>query len=428
MTFLKGSSRYFLILSISLIVCLVLLINVSYKIVETQGELFSVNALLCPVIAALYLLVLKTCSISEQRQVLNLCLMALYGFPIGVFFLINLPIATEYMHNSPAYHIVFEAIPKKFFATTLSFFLSLYFPHWCYRVRESVAPLTTLQAQWLAIGGGLGFFVIDFWLLFKDLSIPHVQPTFLFSLAIITGFLTVIGVFDSAYNWCFGISSNQAKEKGQKNGPILYYQCMVCIAVVVMLICLVCEYRLVAFSNGWTLVASGMFFPIVLMISTLIGELYGYQANMRFTMALICTQLLFDGLLMGLVALPSPAYFNINPFYNYIMPRRLPAASLALLVTFVTNSFLLEYLKRIGLAEQRITRIVIANVCATSILCLVNYSLLFGGIYAYEEVIHLSLNAWVAKTALMLVGLPLTLLFFNAFEKKNGATDITFMN
>jgi uncharacterized PurR-regulated membrane protein YhhQ (DUF165 family) len=193
---------------------------------------------------------------------------------------------------------------------------------------------------------------------------------------------------------------------------------MICIGVVFMLICLVCEYRLVAFGEGWAIGASSLLFPIVVIISTLIGELYGYKTNLQFAMVLIVTQLLFEGLLMALVSLPSPAFFNINSFYIFIMPRRLSATTLALFATFVTNACLLEYLKRSPLAMQRSTRMVIANICATSVLCMVNYSLLFGGVYAYEQVVYLALNAWVWKIATVLISLPCIIALYHVMAKR----------
>lgn len=118
----------FLFLSVGLITSLILLINVSFKIVLIEGLMFSVTCLICPLIAGLYLSVLRNCTIKEQRHLLNISLLTLYVFCIGVYILINLP-AAEYMHNNPVYQIIFEDIPKKFFATTIAFALSFYLPH-----------------------------------------------------------------------------------------------------------------------------------------------------------------------------------------------------------------------------------------------------------------------------------------------------------
>lgn len=403
-------SRYFLILTLSMITCLLLLINTSFKIVEWHGYLFSTNSLLCPIIAGLYLLALKKCTFYEQKHILNCSLMALYAFSIGVYLLVNLPPA-DYMHNNPAYPIVFEDIPRKFFAAAIAFFLSIYFPHWLYglKTRTAFTPLKTLL---LALFGGILFFSINFYLLFMNLTIVAHLHLWITSSIICLAILSLIG--GSMYS--LQIAHNEVIPEKNSHFPI--YQYMICIAVVVMLICLVCEYRLVAFTEDWPIAASGLLFPIVVMISTLIGELYGCRANLHLTFVLIVTQLLFDLLLMSLVILPSPAFFNINSFYIFILPRKLPAASLALLVTFVSNSLLLEYLRRSPLAMQRSTRVVIANICATSLLCMVNYGLLFGGMYDYEQVLYLTLNAWVWKIAMVLISLPVVLEIYNRINEK----------
>jgi uncharacterized PurR-regulated membrane protein YhhQ (DUF165 family) len=167
------------------------------------------------------------------------------------------------------------------------------------------------------------------------------------------------------------------------------------------------------------LAASCIFFPITLIISTIIGELWGYRANLKLTLVLIGAQFFFDALLMGLVALPSPAFFNLNPFYNYIMPRRLPAASLSLFVCFISNAMLLHYLKRLKWKLPNILRILIANICANSLLCLVDYSLLFGGIYPSEQVINLAMNVWQYKLVMTLISLPFILWFCKYLKKNN---------
>lgn len=104
-------SRCFLFLTLSVITSLILLINVSFKIIAIQGLMFSVIGLIGPLVTGLYLLALRNCTIKEQRHLLNISLITLYVFCIGVYVLINLPPA-EYMHNNSVYQIIFEDLPK----------------------------------------------------------------------------------------------------------------------------------------------------------------------------------------------------------------------------------------------------------------------------------------------------------------------------
>lgn len=404
----------FLIIALSMITCLILLINVSFKIISYHGLVFSVSSLLCPVITGFYLLALRHCHFKEQRHLLNISLMTLYLFCIGVYVLVNLP-AAEYMHDNPVYQIVFEDIPKKFFATTIAFALSFYLPHLLFCTQSYSVLNSAKQTVLLALFGGVSFFCMDFFLLFSGPSVHSFRQILIDSSMIAILLLLLIGV--GYLSFLLREQHTKYTEPSKVTMPFPLYYYLICFAVTVMLICLACEYRILSFSKGSILTASALFFPITLLISTLVGEFWGYKANLKLALVLIATQIAFDGLLMVLVAMPSPPFFNLNPFYNYIMPRRLPAASLAIMVTFFSNAMLLHYLKESAWAVNRPWRIFIANATANSLLCLVNYALLFGGIYPYEQIMSLVFNVWQYKLCITVVSLPLVLWFCAALEK-----------
>lgn len=412
-------STRFLFLAVSMVTCLILLINVSFKIILLKGLMFAVSSLLCPLIAGLYLLILRNCTFKEQRHVLNISLMTLYMFCIGIFVLVNLP-AAEYMHDNPVYQIIFEDIPKKFFATTISFALSFYLPHLLFCTKSNNILASPKQCVLLALLGGLSFFCMDFFLLFSGPHTHSFKQIFIDSLMISSLLLLIIGV--SYLSFLLGDKQNKNKKLINSQEEVVFplYHYLVCFAVSVMLICIACEYRIVVFSRDSILAASCVFFPITVIISSIIGELWGYRANLKLTLILIGAQFIFDALLMGLVAFPSPPFFNLNPFYNYIIPRRLPAASLSLLVCFISNTMLLHYLKHSKLGLHRSIRVVIATICANSLLCLVDYSMLFGGIYPYEQIINLAVNVWQYKLVMALISLPFILWFCKYFEKNNS--------
>jgi hypothetical protein len=409
----QSSSSIFL--SVSIITFLILLINVSFKIILWQGLMFTVSSLVCPLIAGLYLLTLRNCSYKEQRHLLNSSLMALYLFCIGIFILVNLP-ASEYMHDNPVYQIIFEDIPKKFFATTISFALSFYVPHWLFCKETGGVLISPKQYVLLAVVGGLAFFCSDFYFLFSGPHAHSFQQIFIDSFMIASLLSLIIGVVYLS----FLLDSKQSKKtecsvhKTKLVFPLYHY--LLCLAVVVMLLCIACEYRIIAFGKDNILTASCIFFPMTIIISTLICELWGYHAHLKLIAVLIGAQLIFDAFLMGVVALPSPHFFNLNSFYSYIVPRRLLAASLTLLVTFLTNSLLLYYFQQWQL--QRSVRIIIANMCASSLLCFVDYSLLFGGIYSYEQVVNLALHVWRYKLITTLLFLPVILWLCKLLEKE----------
>lgn len=403
-----------MVIAVSMISCLLLLINLSFKIVAVSGLVFTASSLLCPLITWFYLLALRQCSLAEQRHILNLSLMGVYIFSIGVYLLVNLP-AAEYMHNNPVYQIVFEDIPKKFFATVFAFGVSFYLPHILFSRKRDSFFSSTKNAVLLAVFGGMSFFAVDFYFLFSVPRIQNFQLIFFDSFLICATLLLIIGVSYLAWSVSYG-KDMKKKEKVAQKLPIFYY--LVCIAVAILLICLACEYRLVTLNGQWTLTANGLLFPIALMSGTLIGELYGYRASILLTVILILAQLFFDALLMLAVALPSPDFFNLNPFYSIILPRRIPAATVALLIIFLSNGFLLDRLRRLPWLTSRAARMFIANFCARTLLVLVSYSLLFTGVYSYEQMLTLAFNAWVYKNIFELLILPLLVWVCHALEKR----------
>lgn len=397
-----------------MISCLVLLINLSFKIVAVSGLVFTASSLLCPLITCFYLLALRRCSLKEQRHILNLSLMAVYLFSIGVYLLVNLP-AAEYMHNNPVYQIVFEDIPKKFFATAFAFGVSFYLPHLLCSRKPDLFLSSAKKSVLFAVFAGLSFFSIDFYFLFSLPSLQDFQLIFMDSLLICATILLLVGVTYLAWAVGYGREGKKEASNGQK-APVFYY--LVCVAVTTLLICLACEYRLVTLNGQWTLTANGLLFPIALMSATLISELYGCRAAIALTMVLLAAQLFFDALLMLAVALPSPEFFNLNPFYTFILPRRIPAATAILLIIFLSNAFLLERLRRLSWLSSRALRMFIANFCVGTLLVLVSYSLLFTGVYSYEQMLTLAFNAWIFKNILALLTLPLLVWICRVLAKR----------
>ncbi|RUR13139.1 VUT family protein [Legionella sp. km772] len=406
----------FLFLSVSAITFLILLVNVSFKIILWHGLVFTVSSIVCPLIAGLYLLALRFCSIKEQRHLLNSSLMGLYLFCIGVFILVNLP-ASEYMHDNPVYQIIFDNMPKKFFATTISFVLSFYLPHHLFCKEAGAVINSPKRCVLLALIGGLSFFSFDFYFLFAGPHAHNFQQIFIDSfmvsllLSLIIGVVYLSFVLDSKHD-----KKMQPASLGRRVAFPLY-QYLIFFAVIVMLMCLACEYRIITFGKDNILTASCIFFPITMIVSTVLCELWGYRAHLKLIVALIGSQLLFDSFLLAVAGFPSPSFLNLNPFYNYIIPRRLPAASLSLLVTFLANSLVLHYLQGSKWQIPRWIRIVLANLCASSLLCFVDYSLLFWGVYPAEQVINLALHVWNYKLITTVLFLPVILWLCKLLEK-----------
>ncbi|STX30215.1 Uncharacterized ACR, YhhQ family COG1738 [Legionella beliardensis] len=408
--------RSYMPLTVAMVICLILLINVSFKIIVIQGLYFTANSILCSFVAGLYLLVLKNCNLQQQRQVLNQSLLALYLFSIGIYLLLNLP-STENMRNTIAYQIVCEEIPRKFFSSTTAFGLSFYLPHFFFSSRYPKIFNSPHKCMLLALLGGFSFFSIDFLLLFADPYTKNFGLIYMDSLLIDSSILLLIGISYLIY-----LLPRQNKEIKFKKKPDYFfnpqYHYLTGFSVIILLICLACEYRLVSFSEHWIIVASGIFFPFTMLVSNLVGELFGYKANLRLTGVMVLAELTFNLLLISTILLPSPDFFNLNPFYSFIMPRHIPAATLAILVAFSSNAFLLEKFKNSMYGTNRAVRIFAANVLANTLLCIINYTILFTGIYPYEEIFNLCLGGWIYKFIITVISLPLVLRLYNNLHKK----------
>ena len=280
----------FLFLTVSVIICLTLLINVAFKIIALHGMIFSVDSLICPLTAGLYLVALRRCTFKEQRHLLNISLMTLYTFCIGVYISINLP-AAEYMHDNPVYQIIFDDIPKKFFAVTIAFALSFYLPHLLLCPKNSALLASPRHCMLLALLGGLSFFTMNFFLSFVGTHVHDFCLILIDSLIIASLLLLIVGILYLAIFLKYQKPS--CPQRTYEPFPLCYY--LICFAIVIMLICLACEYRIVAFiGHNRILAVSALFFPIILIISTVVGELWGYRVNLKFGLIISATQFIFD--------------------------------------------------------------------------------------------------------------------------------------
>ncbi|MFC3908373.1 VUT family protein [Legionella dresdenensis] len=396
--------RTYLPLTIMLVSCLIVLINVSFKIIALQNLLFTANSLISPLITGCYLLILSFCNEQEQQQALNQSLLALYLFSIGIYLLVDLPGADSGLDNI-VYQIVFEAIPRKFFSATAAFITCFYIPYFLSRYYYKALLSHPKKRMLLALAGGLSFFTIDFLLLFADPQAEQFSHMLVDSVLVTLALHLVVGIL---YLLSLLMQAPHVEYQPSRNQPPLFYSLTI-LAVISLLICLSCEYRLIEFGNGWLMTSSALLFPIVIMISSVVSEIYDIKANCILIAALIIAELVFEFLLMAIILLPSPDFFDLNPFYSLVMPRRVLASTAAIIITLVANTVILRNLKASSYGASRAFRVIIANMVANSLLCLVNYSLLFAGFYPYEQIMGLVLNSWVYKLITSIICLPIVL-------------------
>lgn len=421
---LQPSLPYSLPLTVALITNLTLIICLSFKLIALGEVVFSANSILCAFFSALFLMVVRNCNKNEQQQVLNHSLITLYLVSIGLYLLVNLP-ALENVRNYIAYQIVFEEIPRKFFSVTTAFIISFYLPY-TYYVFYKNKTLSTSKQQCIAIiiSNSL-FFSINFFLLFCDPLIKNCLSLFLTS-----GVVSLLSlVFLLLVSWILFSSKASRILSGlnwrhRKIAMICSsdYSLLVIIALNILLISLACEYRVISLFDVLIIPASSILMPFAILTNHLVVEVYGAKASYRLLTILIISELAFDLILMLAVALPSPKFMNFNDFYWSIIPRRIPATSLGLIIAFYTNTFLIEKLKMKSLEKYTIFRFCLANVVANTLLTLVNCFILFTGIYSHNRVITLVLSSWLYKIVVSFLCYPLLRLFQHRLERANRLT------
>ncbi len=306
-------------------------------------------------------------------------------------------------------------MPKKFFAATISFVIGFYLPHHLFCREEGAIIAFPKRCVLLAFLGGLIFFFFHFYFLFSGPHSHSVQQIFIDSFMVALLLSLIIGLISLFFLLDGKVDKKQLISPSSRRVAFPLYHYLIFFAVIVMLMCLACEYRVITFGKGNILTASCIFFPMTMIISTLLVELWGYRAHIKLIVALIGSQLLFDGFLMGVALFPSPNL--LNSFYNYIIPKRLPASSLSLLVTFWANAWILNYLQKDKWNVPRWLRIVIANGVASSFLCFIDYGLFYWEVYPSEQVINLAQHVLNYKLITTTLFLPVTLWLCRLLEK-----------
>jgi uncharacterized PurR-regulated membrane protein YhhQ (DUF165 family) len=400
---ISKQSRNFLAIAVCMLISLLLLINLSFKIIVVSELMFSASSLLCPLLTWFYLRALKDCTINEQRHVLNIALLALYVFSIGVFITMHLPVG-EYMRDNPAYKIVFEELPRKFFATTFAFGLCFYLPHLIIFPRKNTGIISNNKAVLLALLSGLSFFLVNFYFLFTEPDLQYFNRILLDSFLICFSLLLLAKVLFLAFVLK---RPGQSKMVSEKSSGFPLFEYLVAFTLIIFLICIACEYRLVMLFNRWLITANSLIFPLALMSSTIISEIFGFRAVLKLVVVLLLGELFFELCLMIAIALPSPDFFNLNPFYTSILPRRIPAGLLSAAVVFLANAWFLARLRKLRTFKNRALRIFFANFLTRIVLCCVSYFSMLAGVLNLDLMMTLAFNAWLYKNLFGLISLPL---------------------
>ncbi|QBS12428.1 VUT family protein [Legionella geestiana] len=391
---------------LGLITILSLLLVTSFKCVQVHGAIFTASSLLTPVLTWLYWRVLVSFTPETQRHVLNVSLMGLYLFSIGLYVVLNLP-AAEALRDPLAHQIVFEDVPRQFFATTVAFGLGCYLPGlFLTRLQalEGVRPEVKLLS---ALIGGAAFFALNFISLFSELHEALSAALFPISAAVV-GVLLLVGGFCTRQ--CLRRTRYSPRRLTPRAIPRLYLEGF---AASLLLVCFIGEYRLVAFGAGGIMPASIVLLPFILFATNLIHERWGESANRHMVFYLVAVIVWFGSAVLMLIAMPSPMHDTADSLYITVMPRRIPVSIVAFGILFYVNARLLAVLRRLPRFGQPWSRILLANALAALFAGVVNHYLLTPAIFSDAQMHQLSRDS---LTYLMLMGLPCLLVLCAVFH------------
>ncbi|MCC5791414.1 MAG: VUT family protein [Legionellaceae bacterium] len=384
---------------------LAFLISFSSIIVEVKGLALSISSLFVPLISGLYLIIARNYSHRLQVHYLNIGLLCLYLFPLSVYLLISLP-GTSLLRTHNIYQILFNNLPHKFFATTLAYLMSFYVPLLVMKYVEPYWPLLQ-QSAIRALGGGLCFFVLQSVLLSPELS--HSQHSVIPSLGLVI--LLLLGLS--------GASRRLPYHNQQQHSVLPDY--LANSSLIILLACIACEYRLMRFDEHYLLTASGILFPFALLFFNVFSECYRRKDTAILILFIVSAPLLFDSLSLMLMASSESRYAVLEGWYQLFMPRRMAAETLALLLALLANLAFSNLTQPLLSARLGSVRLYFANTLSNTVLCISNYFLLYGGIFAYDEIWGLVINNWCYKMLLCLLLLPLTCLIIRYLKPHSTA-------
>ena len=163
--------------------------------------------------------------------------------------------------------------------------------------------------------------------------------------------------------------------------------------------------------GAWSIDAGILLFPITYVLSDVFSEVYGYKWSRRVTIWAAAMNLVFALLVALTNVLPSPSYFDAEPF-------RLALGSsfrivLASITSFVVgdwvNDLVFRRMKRNKAVLQGFTkRAIISSVVGQIVDSTLFVTIAFAGTLPFEDFINMILLGVISKVGYEIIILPLT--------------------
>lgn len=174
---------------------------------------------------------------------------------------------------------------------------------------------------------------------------------------------------------------------------------------------------------GLTVSATALYFPVTMIISDVLTEVYGY-AQARRALWIVMGASITAGLIYQLVVfLPPAAGFDGNDAYARVLgqvPRVLVGCWIAIFVGDIVNNYIMARMKVMTQGRWLWLRTITSTFVGQGLNTVLFYVIALGGIIPTDLLIASIISGWLLKTLVEALFTPLTYLVVNHVKRVEG--------
>ena len=197
------------------------------------------------------------------------------------------------------------------------------------------------------------------------------------------------------------------------------YAPLIGLMVTVLLICDALSFKVVTIYEH-DFAASGLIFPLGILLASIITEVYGYTLAGRIIWVQLLCQVSFILTVNSFVMLPSPESSVIALYYYDLYHNLwhvLIASTTALAAAYFINDLIMSKLKIHLSGERFIIRFFFSNAIATAILVCISYPINFYMLYPMHQIAIIAFNTWVYKMIMAVILFPFAIYLANIIKR-----------
>jgi queuosine precursor transporter len=174
---------------------------------------------------------------------------------------------------------------------------------------------------------------------------------------------------------------------------------------------------------GLTVSATALYFPVTMIISDVLTEVYGY-AHARRALWIVLGASVTAGLVYQLVMfLPPAAGFDANDAYSRVLgqvPRVLLGGWIAIFIGDTANNYVLARMKVLTRGRWLWLRTIASTFIGQGLNTVLFYVIALGGVIATDLLVASIVSGWLLKTVVEAVFTPLTYAVVNWLKRAEG--------